>query len=495
MHLTHSPKRRALALLVGTTALIAAAPLAAQDRVVAALEREPDSLDPIYDTSLAALNVFYNVFDQLATIDETGTVVPRLAESWTANDDLTEWTFVLREGATFHDGTPATAEDVVFTYQTAMEDSTSRLGGYLTTIESVAAPDDYTVVFTLTSPFAPFDRQTTLVPIVPSDTYQEMGAEAFARNPVGSGPYDFVEWRNSDSIELTRFDAYWGDKGTFETVIFQPVPDETTRANSVQSGDVDIALLGASSVPGVEAGGMVDIVNQQSNRIVYLGFNSNNPVLSDPVVREAIDMAIDRETLSTRLMNGAVDPTAQLVAPVSFGYDDTLPAQAFDAAGAASALEAAGYDGAPVTLTYPSTGLPQIDQVAQVVAYFLGEVGLNVELNQTEMSTFSGEWFSNQFDGLFIYAFAPTVMDANLPFSMLLRTGGQGYTFDPRIDELLDQQLGEADADARAGLLAEISAIVDDQTIYAPLFIDTYTYGVKPGLDWAPRPDGLMIFY
>ena len=484
-----------MAALLGCSAIFAGTPLMAQTRVVAALEREPDSLNPIYDTGLAALNVFYNIFDQLTTIDATGAVVPRLAESWTANETLDEWTFSLRDGATFHDGTPVTAADVVFTFETAMNDDTARLGGYLTTIESIAAPDDHTVVFTLNQAFAPFDRQVTLAPIVSSAAYEAMGAEAFARNPVGSGPYDFVEWRGSDAIELARYDGYWGDKGTFDTVVFQPVPDETTRANSVQSGDVDIALLGASSVPGVEAGGMVDVVSQQSNRILYLGFNSNHPVLGDPEVREAIDMSIDRATLSQRLMNGAVEPTAQLVAPVSFGYDPDLPAQAYDLDGAKAALEAAGYDGSPVPLTYPSSGLPQIDQVAQVVGYFLGEAGLNVELQQTEMSTYSGAWFSGQLEGLYIYAFAPTIMDADLPFSMLLRTGGQGYTFDPQIDSLLAEQVGEPDAAARAALLGEISAIVDDQTIYAPLFTDTYTYGVTKGLEWTPRPDGLMTFY
>jgi peptide/nickel transport system substrate-binding protein len=489
------PNRATLAAFLGCSAILAGAPLAAQDRVVAALEREPDSLNPIYDTGLAALNVFYNIFDQLATIDATGAVAPRLAESWVANDTLDEWTFTLREGASFHDGTPVTAADVIFTFETAMNDSTSRLGGYLTTIESIVAPDDFTVVFSLNQPFAPFDRQVTLVPIVSATAYEAMGAEAFARNPVGSGPYDFVEWHGSDLIELTRFDDYWGDQGTFETVIFQPVPDETTRANSVQSGDVDIALLGPSSVAGVEAGGVVDIISQQSNRILYLGFNSSHPVLGDPEVREAIDMAIDRATLSERLMNGAVEPTGQLVAPVSFGYDPDLPAQSYDPDGAVSALTAAGYDGAPVPLAYPSSGLPQIDQIAQVVAYFLEEVGINVTLQQTEQSTYSGAWFASEMEGMYLYAFAPTVMDADLPFSMLLRSGGQGYTFDDRIDALLDAEVGESDDAVRADLLSQISAIVDDQTIYAPLFTDTYTYGVTQGLEWSPRPDGLMTFY
>ncbi|NTW40274.1 MAG: ABC transporter substrate-binding protein, partial [Cellulomonadaceae bacterium] len=196
-----------------------------------ALTAEPDTLDPIFDTGLAALNVFYNVFDQLATIDADGAVQPRLAESWTADETLTTWVFTLREGATFQDGTPVTSADVVFTYQTAMTDPESRLGGYLSSVTSVEATGDLEVTFTLSAPYAPFDRQTTLVPIVPEAAYTSMGAEAFGRAPVGSGPYAVTDWAAGDSITLERYDDYWGEPGAFEQVVFTPVPDETTRAN------------------------------------------------------------------------------------------------------------------------------------------------------------------------------------------------------------------------------------------------------------------------
>ncbi len=485
-------------LLIASSALIAlaavpAAPSLAQDATVrAALTQEPDSLDPVFDTNLPALNVMYNVFDQLVGIDETGGVIPLLASEWTASDDLKTWTFTLREGATFHDGSPVTADDVLFTFETGQNGTGSRLASYLTTIESVTAEGNV-ITFALNVPYAPFDRQVSLVPILSKAAYESMGAEAYARKPIGSGPYSVVNWAGGDSITLARYDGYWGDKGKFAEAVFQIVPDETTRANSVQSGDLDIALLGPASVPAVEASGAVDIVNQTSNRVVYLGFNASHPALEDVNVRKAIDMAIDRVTLGERLLNGAVTPTSQLIAAVTFGYDEAIPATGFDLEEAKRLVEASGYDGSPIPLSYPNAGLPQIDQVAQAIAFFLGEAGLNIELDQQEANTYFNAWYGVELKGLYIFAFAPTVMDADLPLTMLLRSGAQGYLPNPEIDALLDQEIGEADAAARAELFSQISQLVNRDTSYAPLFIDTYTYGVTKGLDWTPRPDGLIV--
>lgn len=376
------------AFLVTSTALLtlsALTPIFAQDKttVTAALVAEPTSLNPIYDTGLPALNVFYNVFDQLTGIDATGAVVPRLAYEWIHSDDLKTWTFTLRDGVTFHDGSPVTVEDVLFTYDTAKNDPTSRLGGYLSIVESVSA-DGNTVVFTLNIPYAPFDRQATLVPIVSKAAYESMGPEAYARKPIGSGPYSVESWANGDTITLKRNEAYWGNAGTYETVIFQPVPDETTRANSVQSGDLDVALLGPSSVPAVAGSGSAEVVDQQSNRVVYLGFNAGSPWLEDVNFRKAIDMALDRQLMSDRLLNGAAEPASQLVANVSFGYTDAIAPTAYNVEEAKALVAASGYDGSAIPLTYPNTGLPQIDQVAQAVAFFLQEIGVTVTLDPQE---------------------------------------------------------------------------------------------------------------
>jgi peptide/nickel transport system substrate-binding protein len=485
---------RVMAIAAALTAAAAPAWSAEKAVVKAALLLEPQSLDPIYDTNLPALNVFYNIYDQLTGIDAQGHVVPRLAESWSASADLKSWAFKLRPNVKCQDGSTATSADVVFTYETAKNDPKSRLGGYLGAIDKIVAKGDDEVDFTLNKPFAPFDRQTTLVPIVCKAAYQKMGAAAFARAPVGTGPYAVSAWVPGDTITLKRFDGYWGAKGAYPTVIFQPVPDETTRANAVQSGDLDIALLGPANVPSVRASGAVNVVEEPSNRIIYLGFNPHEKGLENPEIRKAADMAIDRDAIAKRLLSGSVSPTSQLVAPVSFGYDSKIAATPPNLAKAKAMIKAAGYDGSPITLSYPTTGLPQIDQIAQAVAFFLQEAGLKITMDGQEADGYVNNWFGGKLKGLFLFAFAPSVMDADLPFNMLLRSGGQGYFPDKDIDGLLDREIGQSNAAERGASLSAISKIVNEKTYYAPLFIDVYIYGVAKDVKWTPRPDGMIVF-
>ena len=497
-HLSRLPRAGlAAALALGFAfTLTSALPVSAQDKdtVKAALVQDPESLDPIYDTNLPALTVFYNIFDQLAGIDPTGKVVPRLAKEWTASADLKIWKFTLREGATCQDGSPINAADVLFTFNTAMTDPKSRVGGYLTAIDKIEAKGDYEVDFTLKSPYAPFDRQVTLVPIVCKAAYEKMGAAAYAKKPVGSGPYEVVNWAAGDSITLKRYDGYWGDKGIYPNVIFNIVPDETTRANAVQSGDLDVALLGPSNVTAVKDSGAVDVVSQQSNRVIYLGFNSTQTWLGKPEMRKGIDLAIDRAAVAEKLLAGSVTPTSQLVATASFGYDSTIPATTADVAKAKELLKAAGYDGSAITLSYPTTGLPQIDQIAQAVGFFLQQAGVTTTLDPQEANTYINTWFTDKLPGLYLFAFAPSILDADLPMTMLLKTGGQGYNSDPDIDALLDKELTQADPKERAATFSQISTMVNAKTYYAPLFNDTYIYGVSKGTKWKPRPDGMMVF-
>ncbi|TCL79747.1 MULTISPECIES: ABC transporter substrate-binding protein [unclassified Curtobacterium] len=464
-----------------------------KDTVTAALTAEPSTLDPVFDTNLQSLNVFENVFDQLTTIGADGSVEPGLATEWTHDDALTTWTFTLRDDAEFSDGSPVTADDVVYTYETAMKDPESNLGGYMTAIDSLEATDDTTVVFHLNTAYAPFDRQVTLVSILPEAIYAE-GAKAFGQKPVGSGPYEVVKWTRGDSITLKRNPDYWGKQGTYENVVFQFVPDETTRANSVQSGDLDIALLGPASVDTAESSDAIDVVDTKSNRVIYTGFNATAKWLDDADFRKAVSLAVDRDAISEKLMAGTTEPASQLVASVTQGYDDSIEPTEQDVAKAKQLVEASGYDGSAITLSYPTTTLPQIQQLAQSIQQYLEAVGITVELDGQEFSTFSSNWFSNKFSGLYIYAFAPSVLDADLPLTMLTKSGGQGYAKNAEIDALLEKELAEPDEDARNADLGQVSAIVDENTYYAPLIADTYTYGVTKGLDWTPRPNGMILF-
>lgn len=463
----------------------------AQQSITIALNGEPSSLNPIFDISVPSLSVFRSVFSGLTAIDATGAVEPSLATSWEPDETLQTWVFTLNEDATFHDGTPVTADDVVFTFEQGMTDPEAATGSYVAQIESVTATGEHEVTFHLKTPYAPFDRQVTLIPVVSQAAY-EADPAGYAVAPVGSGPYQVESWSRGDTITLSRYDDYFGQTPAFEDVELRFVLDETTRANSLQSGDLDVAQISASSVATLQGADGLEVLEQESNRVLYLGFNSSAGPLADPAVRQAIDMAVDREAISETLYQGFATPSGQLVAPTTFGYSESIEPTAYDPDTARELVTASGYDGEPIVLSYPATELPQITQLAQAVAGYLEEAGLTVELDQQETANFRTAWFGKEFPGIYIWQFAPSVMDANLPFSLLVGPGSTRYFTDDRVDALMAEQIGLADAAERAAVLEELLQLVHDEVYYSSLFTDVYTYGVSEGTPWTPRADGLF---
>ncbi|MGH3117897.1 MAG: ABC transporter substrate-binding protein, partial [Gaiellales bacterium] len=282
------------------------------------------TLDPSVDTSPISLNVFKNIYDQLTNIDRDGNVQPQLASSWESSEDAKTWTFTIEPDVTFHDGSTMTIEDIIWTYDMIMDNPSSPVATYLTMVEDVKKVGDDQVQFTLSQPFAPFDRQVSLISILPQKVYVEMGPEAFSREPVGSGPYKVLEWVKDDHLSLEAHADYWGEKPSIREVTVRPVPSESSRASGLETGELDIVpILPPSSVQRLEGSDTVDVRRVASNRVLYIGFNTENPLLTEPL-RQAADMAIDRDAITQQLLGGLGEPLGQIVAQVTFGFDESI---------------------------------------------------------------------------------------------------------------------------------------------------------------------------
>jgi peptide/nickel transport system substrate-binding protein len=453
------------------------------------------TLDPMLDTSPIGVNVFRNVFDALTRIDADGSVIPLLATSWSAAEDTRTWDFTVRTEAKFHDGDRVTAEDIVWNFKRLLGEMKSPVRTYINKLASVEISAPNTVRFVLTEPFAAFDRQVSLVSIVSKRAFEETGAAKFALTPVGSGPFRVVRWVKDDRVELAAFDRYWAGAPKIKTLIFKPVPSETTRAAALSSGELDVVpILPPALVASLANRRGLKIEKVASNKVVYVGFDVKSPLLSDVRIRQAVDLAIDRNALTSRLLRGLGKPSGQVVAPVTFGYDDGIAPSPFDPARAKQLVAASGYKGDKIALQYPNNNLAFGDEVAQAIANYLGQVGINVELQGMEYSAFFPLWANRKLNNMHLFAFGPSIMDAELIIGSLYDSSGRVYWTDPKVDQLAKQQRGERDKAKRRALIGEILKLSSEFLPYAPLYNEIHAYGVQDRVKWTPRPDERLYF-
>jgi peptide/nickel transport system substrate-binding protein len=464
-------------------------------KLIAGIQSDALTLDPTRDQSSIAMSLFNNIYDALTSIGRDGGVEPGIAESWDASPDAKIWTFKIRAGMKFHDGTPVTADDVISSYQRVRDDPTSPIRLYLNKVAGFEKVGDAAVRFTLSESFAPFPRQVSLIFIVPNAAYMRLGAQEFSRHPVGSGAFQVVEWVKDDRIVLKAFADHWGGAPKIENLIFRPVPAETSRSSALLSGELDVVpALPPILVSRLQSASDVSVVLVPGNRVMYIGFNSQAAPLNNLKLRQAIDCGINREAITKRLLAGAGNPIGEIVSPVVFGFDPKFGPTPYDPAKARELVKESGYGGQPIALPYPNNIYPMADQLMQVVAASLKDIGVNVELQGTQYSAFFPMWSANKFTGAYFSGFGPSIMDADLPISSMFETGSHGYYSNPEVDGLIAAQRAEPDPVKRRRDISKIWDRVKADLPVVPLYQEVLAYGMSKGLEWKPRPDGLLIF-
>ncbi|WP_432991501.1 ABC transporter substrate-binding protein [Dactylosporangium sp. CA-233914] len=368
---------RRLAAAAGAAAVLAAAacsadPAPAQSAsagtIVLATAGEPDTLNPVLNYGVDGASL---IFDGLVTRDAGNQLVPALArELPTVSADGRTVTAKLRDGVVFHDGSPLTAADVVFTYQAVMDPKVdSTLRSDLDMLESVSAPDPSTVVFALKYAYAPFPQRLALG-IVPAKALQgqDINKAAFNQKPVGTGPYKVDSWTAGDRLVLSANERYFAGKPANQRVVVAFVADDNVRAQRARAGEFDVAELAPKLAAGFDtvSGFRVERVSSADYRGIMLPMG--NPVTGDVAVRRALNAGVDRAAMVTGVLGGAGEPAYGPIPPTSPFYEAaTAGKPAADATAAAALLDAAGWvtgaDGvrakagqkAAFTVMYPAT--------------------------------------------------------------------------------------------------------------------------------------------
>jgi peptide/nickel transport system substrate-binding protein len=450
-----------------------------------AINGGPAGFDP-HAAELSSLSLLRNLYDALTAFDAGDRIGPALATSWENPDELT-WIFHLRQGVEFHNGRPFTSRDVLWSFARARR-AASEIAPLLVAIDKVIAVNDYTVKITTFRAFPILLNKVAFVFIVPDGTPAEI------RQPVGTGPYRLTGVGPESRLHLRAFGRYWGGTPGEPTVEFLPIPKPESRVQGLLSGDLDVIedpsladFDRLHSSPGCRP------VEQLSLGVAYLSLNENRKPFSDPRVRRALSLALDRRDLAKTVLHGTVRPLGEMVSRNVFGYDPEIAVPQRDLAQAARLLASAGYaKGLDVQLQTREGRGQEVDAiVAQLAA-----AGIRARIVERPLEQFTPDadisfasWFCLSADAS---DFLDTLAHSAIP-AKGYGTGNLAAYHNAQVDGLIEASATTLDLVNRQHRLqlAMRALLADD--VYVPLYSHPLLYATRDNIEWQPRGDSLIL--
>ncbi|MCK0150231.1 ABC transporter substrate-binding protein [Marivita sp. S6314] len=450
---------------VAGAVLLCTPALAQQTDLTIALQLEPPHLDPTSAAAGAIDSVLYsNVFEGLTRFMSDGSVVPGLAERWEISDDGMTYTFTLRDGVTFHDGTTLDAQDVKFSLDRARaEDSANAQKSLFAGIEDVKVIDPQTVAVTLSAPNGNFlfNMAWGDAVIVAPESIDDI-----KQKPIGTGAFKFDQWVQGDRIELSRNAEYWGDAPALESATFKFISDPTAAFAAMMAQDID-AFAGfpaPENIPQFEADPRFQVLVGSTEGETILSTNNKLPPLDDVRVRQAIAHAIDRQAIIDGAMFGLGTPIGTHFAPHNPDYVDLTAKSAHDPEKAKALLAEAGLaDGFTTTLKLPPPSYAR--RGGEIIAAQLREVGIQTEITNLEWA----QWLEEVFRGK---DFGLTIVSHTEPFDIGIYARPDYYfQYDnPDFQALIQTLEITSDPETRSEMLAQAQKTISDDYVNGYLF-------------------------
>jgi peptide/nickel transport system substrate-binding protein len=445
----------------------------------AALTGEPDVLDPATSSIYTGAQVYEGIFSKLIDMDASGKFVPDLATSWEQTDPKT-WTFHLVTNATFHNGEKFTSADVKYTFERILDPKTaSAYAGLYAQIASVDATDPAIAVFHLKSPFGPFLTNLATNGEIVNKKAIESGDPA--RNPIGTGPFEFVEWVQGDHITLKKNPTYFkAGLPHLDTITFRFLPVDQSRIDALSAGELDWAdAIPLQQVPALKNDPRFTYVTSPVAGIPdFLALNTKKPPFDNPKVRQAIALAINRADIRDVAYLSTGEPGLEEVPTGSTWYDESgIFGATADIAKAKQLMADAGY---PNGLTVEYLGLPQYPELlktGQVVRDELKEIGIDMTIKPVDVSVWYDAYVSGKYQ--ITSAYQERTIDPDNFYSLVLKSGGPintvGYS-NPDIDALIDKAAASADEAERKDLYKQIRTIITSDAPLVFVHYETLNY-------------------
>jgi len=500
--------------------------VSAEGELTIGLASEPSSIDPHFHNLGPNNAVARVIFDRLIMPDEKQQLRPGLAVSWKPIDDTT-WEVKLREGVKFHDGSPFTADDVVFTFQRApnVEGSPSSFGTSIKGKE-ITRIDDYTVHIKTERPYPLMPNDLSTFSIV-SRKHGE-GAKTPDYNSgkatIGTGAYKFVEYVPGDRIVLERNENYWGDKPEWTKVTLKTIKSGPSRVAALLAGDVDvIEQTPTADIERLKSDPNLSLSQGISNRVIYLHLDhdrDNSPFvkandgsdivnpLKDQRVRMAISQAINRDAIVSRVMEGVAIKAGQLLPEGFFGVSPNLKPVAYDPEQAKRNLSEAGVgDGFKLTIHGPNDRYINDAKIAEAVAQMLTRAGIKTDVVTMPRSVYFKRASRGGPDGTPEFSFilvgwGSGTGEASSPLKSLIHTydkergfgaSNRGRYSNPEVDKLIEDALATVDDAKRQKLLAKATEVAIEDVAIIPLHYQVNTWATRKGIKYRARTDEATV--
>src|SRR5262245_15542375 len=476
-----------------TLARPAAAQTTQKKELVSAQAGDISKFDPHFSTSSNDIRVSFNIFDNLVSRHPDGKLYPGLATEWKL-DGQTTWRFKLRSGVKFHNGDPFTSADAKFSIERTYDPNVKTMvATVLTTIDRIEAPDPGTLVIHTKKPdpLLPARLAFYAGQIVPKKYVEATCNDGFNAKPVGSGPVKFASWTKDDKLVFDANADYWGGKVDFDRLTMRPIPETAPRIAALLKGEVDaITQLPADQGERVAGNASTRVAGALYAGLYVLAVNSKRPPLDNPLVKQALSLAIDREAIVKELWRGrGIVPNG----PIAKGdnhFDASLPPLAYNPSAARELLKKAGYKGEEIYIETTVAYVSNDKQMSEAIQGMWKDVGVNVKVEVIEFSVRAQKNREKSFKGVFWSDPTSTLTDPDGMMWRLLGPGGpQDYWRQARFDELGNAARFSVDEKFRGEAYKEMTKIFLENFPWLPVIQPYEDYGLQKYVEFTPNPN------
>lgn len=438
------------------------------------------SLHPHERSTIENTSVQVHLYDALLTYDyETMELLPQLATDWEASDDGKTFTFNLDPDATFHDGTPVTADDVVYSYERVMDPTVASPHAFaFSLVESVDAVNDTTVVISLSEPdanFLHYVAQQAQALILPRDASEEMGDD-FGQSPIGSGPYRLGEWTPGQGVTLERYEDYYGPEPGFDTLEFTLIPEETVAETALKNGEIDVlwALADPLAIERLRAEEGVTVQETQSLLTCYVALDTRKAPFDDVRVRQAAAYGMDMRALVEDYFEGTKAMPVTPLTPQHAEFTDDVPTYEYDPERAKELLQEAGYAEGEAPFDFWTLALNPHDDYPVLLVDALSAAGFDSSLNVMERAEFGTARSAGELPTAL--GCPPNGVHPDVTLRQVFHSEntppGWNVSYYDGVDDLLDEARTETNDDRRLELYAEVQRKIMEDVPVIPMFTD-----------------------